>query len=143
QVARGRAQIADAAAAETGRGRRVGLPLVLAVGLVVDPADVDQHLELELGLVAQRAADVDQEVSVDPVAELAGARRQPLELRAELGLDGSSEGRVLRRQFLVLHSLDDSYFRVFFGPISTNHACLGRSPGSSIVASRLLQRAMV
>jgi hypothetical protein len=35
------------------------LPLVLSVGLIVDTADVDQDLELELGLVAQRSADLD------------------------------------------------------------------------------------
>src|SRR5688572_1201019 len=78
---------AQRSAAEAGAGRAARLPLVLAVGLIVDAADVDQYLELQLRLVAQRAADIEQVVGRHAIAELTRRRRQTLDARAELRFD--------------------------------------------------------
>src|SRR5258706_6505122 len=71
------------AAAETRAARALCLPLVAAVVAVVDAADVHEHLESELRLVAQRATDLEQGVLRDAIPELTHARRPALAPRTE------------------------------------------------------------
>src|SRR5688572_21709995 len=91
-VGRQRVGLTQRAAAEPRVRRAARLPLILAVRLVVDAADVDQYLELELGLVAKRSTNVEKNIrDHDAVAELAGRRRQTLDARAELRFDRARE----------------------------------------------------
>src|SRR5690606_35064542 len=86
----------QSAAAKASAGCAARLPFVLAVRLVVDAADVHQHLELERRMVAQRTADLEQIVRRYAKPELTRRRRQTLDARAERRFDRARQSGVPR-----------------------------------------------
>src|SRR5690606_12562572 len=77
--------VAEHAAAEARAGRAFRLPLVAAVDEIIDAGEIDQHLEPERLVVAQRPANVEQMLGLDLVRQLPRVqpRRQPLDAAGE------------------------------------------------------------
>ena len=93
-VSRRRHYSAQRAAAESRARGAARLPLVFAVDVIIHATHVHEHLELELGLISQRAAHDQQIGRPHSKPELAGRSGKTLDSIAELGFDRGRECRV-------------------------------------------------